>query len=198
MLLALASAEAPARAAISAAPLPQNRPAGDEFFVASLPETGATAARLPQTVPALIEKAEAVEAQVQANNARLAVLTDNAPANELLATASGAAAAAELFQSGARTTPKSARAKLKDTKPAPKPMVIAAQPEAARWALSGGGYVVAPGGAAASDPIAHQVVRAAPTQVYATSFTKGSQVADAGRFTGRAVSFMPVARFVTN
>jgi hypothetical protein len=77
-------------------------------------------------------------------------------------------------------------------------VVIAAQPEAARWALSGGGYVVAPGGAATADPVAHQVVRTAPTEVYATSFTKDPQVADAGRFTGRAVSFMPVARFATN
>jgi uncharacterized protein YcbK (DUF882 family) len=198
MLLALASTEASAQAAI-AVPLPQSRPAGDEFFVASLPEAGASTERLPQTVPASIEKAEAVEAQVKANNARLAVLTDNAPANESLATAPGATAAAELFQSGAKTTRKSARAKLKDTKPAPKPVVIAAQPEAARWALSGGGYVVAPGGVAGADPVAHQVVRAAPTEVYATSFTKEDpQVADAGRFTGRAVSFLPVARFVTN
>ena len=39
--------------------------------------------------------------------------------------------------------------------------------------------------------------RTAPSEVYATGFQK-SEIADAGRFTGKAVEFLPVAHFTTN
>jgi uncharacterized protein YcbK (DUF882 family) len=189
MLLALAAPEPTPRSAA----LPQNSAAGDQFFVASLPQEGASSAPLPQSVPALIEKAEAVEAQKKTNQARLALLTDGASASDPIGARPGAKAAAELFRSGAKTTPKTARAKLKDVRPAPKPLVLAAQPEAARWAI-GGGYVTTAGGTVA-ESVAHHVVRSAPTEVYAAGFQKDPQVADARRFTGRAVSFMPIAHF---
>ena len=45
---------------------------------------------------------------------------------------------------------------------------------------------------------ARHVMAAVPEQVYAAGFQRNAVVADAGRFTGKAVSFMPVARFQTN
>ena len=93
-----------------------------------------------------------------------------------------------------KTTRKSARARVGDTKPAPKPLVVAAQPEAARWALD------------TDDPISptppavrrSSICSSVPSEVYATGFQRNTVVADAGRFTGKAITFMPVARFQTN
>ena len=90
---------------------------------------------------------------------------------------------------------KSDRAKVADTKPAPKPLVVAAQPGAARWAL---GDEKAARLWRRSTPPARHVMAAVPEQVYAAGFQRNAIVADAGRFTGKAVSFMPVARFQTN
>ena len=92
-----------------------------------------------------------------------------------------------------KTTPKSARARVGDTKPAPKPLVVAAQPEAARWALDTDTHLAY---AAGGPSIEH--LRSVPSEVYATGFQRNTVVADAGRFTGKAVTFMPVARFETN
>lgn len=95
---------------------------------------------------------------------------------------------------GVKTTPKSDRAKVADTKPAPKPLVVAAQPQAARWALEGGNQLAFNG---AGSPEARQILATAPDQVYAAGFQRNTVVAEAGRFTGKAVSFLPVARFET-
>ena len=94
-----------------------------------------------------------------------------------------------------KTTPKTDRAKVADTRPAPKPLVVAAQPQAARWALEGGNQLAFNGAGSAA---ARQILRTAPDQVYAAGFQRNTDVADAGRFTGKAVSFLPVARFETN
>ena len=42
------------------------------------------------------------------------------------------------------------------------------------------------------------LVRAAPSEVYTAGFQQGTVVADANRFTGKAVTFMTMARFRTN
>ena len=92
---------------------------------------------------------------------------------------------------GVKTTKKSSRATAQDTKPDPKPQVVAAQPDDARWALWSGKFSVGSG----ETSVAQEIVRAAPKEVYATGFQQGVNVADANRFTGKAVSFMSVARF---
>lgn len=92
---------------------------------------------------------------------------------------------------GARTTKKSSRATASDTRPDRKPQVIAAQPDDARWALYSGKFAVA----SSDTSVARDIVRAAPKEVYATGFQQGVTIADANRFTGKAVSFMSVARF---
>jgi hypothetical protein len=106
------------------------------------------------------------------------------------------------ISSGVRTTAKGARPVRKDAKRDAKPKVIAAQPQAARWALDSS-YVLsnakdAKAPAFAQNLVAHGLVRKAPSEVYTTGFEQGAQVADASRFSGKAVTFMTVARFSTN
>ena len=158
--------------ALAAAPLPEARPSSDELLLASLEDSGGAAAK----------------------STRLAVLSPPAsPKTAYSRLGDGPLSA----PSGAvRTTQKEARARVADSKPAPKPLVVAAQPEAARWALEDGESQLAYGGA--SSPTARLILAAVPEQVYAAGFQRNAVVADAGRFTGKAVSFMPVARFQTN
>ena len=156
-----------------AAPLPE----GDEVALVSLSGSRPIA--------------ENIEAEVRANNARLAMLSDRGSLKDTtLAKGSNPAAIG-----GVKTTQKSARPRVGDTKPAAKPLVVAAEPEAARWALAGGGQLAY---AADGPSVAHNIVRTVPSEVYAAGFQRDTVVADAGRFTGKAVSFMPVARFETN
>jgi uncharacterized protein YcbK (DUF882 family) len=227
VILALAAPDDVVRPAAKAIPLPQSRPSDAGVAVAALsdtvpgmagvpesrpPDAALTVAALSETVPSmtgllemgpsLVEKAEAaeaVEAEIKANNQRLATLAARAasPKDVVAARPKGVDATA-VIGAGAKTTPKSARAKIQDTKPDPKPQVIAVQPESTRWALYSGTYVPSSASGAPKESVARLIVRSAPSEVYATGFQQGAEVADAGRFTGKAVSFMPVARFATN
>jgi uncharacterized protein YcbK (DUF882 family) len=134
---------------------------------------------------------EEIQADIQENNERLAVLTRPAGIDEAAASPSQATSATAA--GSAKTTRKTARARVGDTKPAPRPLVVAAQPEAARWALGTETHLAY---AAGGPSIAH--LRSVPNEVYATGFQRNTVVADAGRFTGKAITFMPVARFQTN
>ncbi|WP_457938773.1 DUF882 domain-containing protein [Mesorhizobium sp. 10J20-29] len=155
-----------------AAPLPEARPSSDELLLASLEDSGGAAAK----------------------STRLAVLSP--PASPKTAYSRLGDGPLPAPSGAVRTTEKSARARVADTRPSPKPLVVAAQPEAARWALDDGESQLAYGGA--SSPTARLILAAVPEQVYAAGFQRNAVVADAGRFTGKAVSFMPVARFQTN
>ncbi len=129
-----------------------------------------------------------------AKSTRLAVVSPPASPKTALARL-GDGSVAVPAAGAVKTTPKADRAKVADTKPAPKPQVVAAQPQAARWALEGSNQLAFNGAGSAA---ARQILRTAPEQVYAAGFQRNTAVADAGRFTGKAVSFMPVARFETN
>ena len=98
------------------------------------------------------------------------------------------------MKSGVKTTAKSARVSGKAAKREPRPVVVAAQPQAARWAFDSS-Y-----GAQETKPptFGQNLVRAAPSEVYTAGFQQGTVVADANRFTGNAVTFMTMARFGTN
>ncbi len=99
--------------------------------------------------------------------------------------------------SGVKTTAKSARPGAGDSKPDPRPVVMAAQPQAARWALRTD--LVALNTQATTAPaFAYNIVRTAPREVYTTGFSQAPQVADAKRFSGKAVTFLSVARFDVN
>ncbi len=167
------------RAAMVGVPMPDQMPSEGEFTVASVDDHG----------PAL-------KAQIKDNNERLAMLATGATSKEAVAMVASVPKDATAIGAGAKTTKKSARAKVKDTKPSPKPLIVEAQPEATRWALANSGFVAPSEGVAPS--VAHLIVRTAPSEVYSTGFQHGAEVADAGRFTGKAVKFMPVARFATN
>jgi hypothetical protein len=135
---------------------------------------------------------EKIQAEVQENNERLAVLSQPDELDATVASLMQETNAA-VVPGSVKTTAKSSRARVGDTKPAPRPLVVAAQPEAARWAL---GAETRLAYAAGGPSIAH--LRSVPSEVYATGFQRNTVVADAGRFTGKAITFMPVARFETN
>ncbi len=184
----LAMAEAPVNAPRSigiGTPLPERRPG----MQIEARDTGYSVAGLPVAATAL-------EAEKMEGKARLAALATGATRPAVAATTTRDALAIGI---GARTTAKSARARAKDTRPDPKPLVLAAQPEAVRWALSGDRYVDASEATPVAAPkVARDLVRKAPTEVYATGFQQAAEIADAGRFSGKAVSFLPIARFETN
>ena len=77
-----------------------------------------------------------------------------------------------------KTTAKAARPVRKDAKAEAKPEVIAAQPQAARWALDSS-YVPSNSTGTTVPSFAHNLVRAAPSEVYTAGFQQGTQVADA-------------------
>jgi uncharacterized protein YcbK (DUF882 family) len=98
---------------------------------------------------------------------------------------------------GVKTTRKEARATARDTKPGAKPVVVAAAPQAARWALTSGEHVATVSAATTAPGYAYNIVHTPPSEVYTAGFQAGNQVADANRFTGNAVKFLSVARFQT-
>lgn len=79
-------------------------------------------------------------------------------------------------------------------KEAAKPVVVAAAPQSARWALDQD-YVSKAKGKTNGPSFAQNFVRTAPVQVYTAGFQPGSQSADSSRFSGKAVEFLSVAKF---
>lgn len=94
-----------------------------------------------------------------------------------------------------KTTRKEARARPQDARPDPKPLVVAAQPQLARWALYGGEALANPDDGKNVPRLAYNFVRTAPTEVYTLGFRNDDMMANANRFTGSAVTFISVARF---
>jgi uncharacterized protein YcbK (DUF882 family) len=195
-------------------PMPGARPdqGDDNLIVASLPESRPSLAPLQEPDPAAMDDAYddaqdedqvfgiapsdtvAVPEQSAAKGGRVASVAS--PRSVLAGRKPGSDPAAAIA-SGVRTTPKSARAAAKGNRPEPRPVVVAAQPQAARWALDTD--VVALNSQATVAPaIAYNIVRTAPREVYTTGFQQVTQVADANRFSGKAVTFFSVARFDVN
>ena len=95
-----------------------------------------------------------------------------------------------------RTTEKTDRASREDTKPDPKPVVVAAQPQAARWALDAD-YVKNNTKGTRAPSFAYRIVRSAPREIYATGFQQeDQQLAYANRFSGSAVTFLKLTPLV--
>ncbi|MDH6233477.1 uncharacterized protein YcbK (DUF882 family) [Mesorhizobium soli] len=194
MLLALAETD---KGKLANIPLPMSRPtaASDsaEMVVAALPQARPT---LPE--PAKVaqpEEAAAVQAEIKANKERMAALATRAAEPATMVPDVPAEPVAPT--SGAKTTPKTARAAAQDAKPDRKSVTLAAAPEAARWVLHKD-YVAKASEGTTAPSFAYNIVRTAPREVYTAGFQKSSQVADASRFTGKAVQFLSVARFETN
>ncbi len=115
------------------------------------------------------------------------------PRMALLGRVDGAAPAVAL-DTGVRTTPKGPRPGPADNSPDPKSMVVPVPPEIARWALSGR-PMVKNTTATRAPSFAHDLVRTAPTLVYTAGFQSDGGAVDTNRFSGKAVSFLSVARF---
>ncbi len=98
---------------------------------------------------------------------------------------------------GVKTTRKEARATARDLKPGPKAVVVAAAPQAARWALNSNEYVATVSSSTTAPRYAYNIVHTPPSEVYTAGFQPDSETVDPNRFTGNAVKFLSVARFQT-
>jgi len=96
-----------------------------------------------------------------------------------------------------KTTQKASRPNRGDSRPDPKPVVVAAQPQDARWAIDKT-YVAKSAAGTKAPSYAYNIVRTAPLEVYTAGFQQGSDQNDINRFTGKAVKFLQVARFEAN
>jgi len=162
----------------------------DAYTVASVPANASADGAFPISPEEIIPEAKADDSTMLSYAASpRAALAKRAPGTD----------PASAVSSGVKTTAKTSRAVRKDVKPEAKPKVIAAQPQAARWALDSS-YVARNSATAKVPSFANNLVRAAPSEVYTAGFQQDTQVADAGRnrFSGKAVTFMTVARFSTN
>ncbi|MDH4988198.1 DUF882 domain-containing protein [Aminobacter anthyllidis] len=115
-----------------------------------------------------------------------------------ITTASAGTDPAAAVGGNVKTTRKSARPLAQEAKPEPKAVVVAAAPDAARWALRSGEQVTTVTTNTKAPGFAYNMVRTAPKEVYTAGFQQGNQAADAHRFSGSAVKFLSVARFQTN
>ena len=183
----------------AAIPLPTWRPGLQDDPSALV----ALAAAKPESRPELAQVALAglatsqpgdIAAVIEENDQRLAALARPAALTQAVAASSRDLGSQDMDAApgSPKTTAKAARARV-GVRPAPKPLVVAAQPEAARWALDGETHL-----AYASGGPSIEHLRSVASEVYATGFERDTVVADASRFSGKAITFMPVARFETN
>lgn len=171
--------------AAATVPAPEDRATdGQIFALAALPDTALAqpeqAEQVPVPVPARLREERA------AASPRVAVL----------GRAAGTDAAAAL-ESGVRTTSKAPRPQAGQARSEPRPVVVPVQQDVARFAFMRDVTVETAGGS--TEPAtAHAMVRSAPQAVYTLGFAQGAPAPDADRFTGKAVTFLSVAKFETN
>jgi uncharacterized protein YcbK (DUF882 family) len=197
-------------------PLSQVRPGEDEdgdddvaTTITALPEArpddhqadAYTVASLPTTAPAAIDTAFPIAPQeiIPADKSELGKELAYAatPRSAVVGRDPGTDPTAAVIPA-VKTTAKAARPSRKDLKRQPRlPVVVAAQPAAARWALDSN-YVAENSKGTTAPSYAHSLVRGAPKEIYTAGFQQDTQVADTRRFTGNAVTFMTVARFGEN
>jgi hypothetical protein len=158
---------------------------GDPYTVASLPPAVALDKAFPTSPEEIIPEAKAMDPTMTS----YAATPRTALVNRLPGTDPTSA-----VKSGVKTTAKSARVSTKAAKREARAVVVAAQPQAARWAFDSS-YGVQD---TKLPTFGQNLARAAPSEVYTAGFQQGTAVADANRFTGKSVTFMTMARFRTN
>ncbi|PWK71697.1 uncharacterized protein YcbK (DUF882 family) [Aminobacter sp. AP02] len=197
VLMALASTDdAPAIASDVNAPLPSARPQ-DMTVEAALAAandipTEDEGAQAELEVAALAPQPE--QRSVFDQPEAVAVATPKSA----IATASAGTDPAAAIGGNVKTTRKAARPLAQEAKPDPKAVVVAAAPDAARWALRSGAQVITVTTNTKAPGFAYNLVRTAPKEVYTAGFQQGNEATDAHRFSGSAVKFLSVARFGTN
>jgi uncharacterized protein YcbK (DUF882 family) len=194
ILLAMAAAdEGPMSATDAFAPLPSSRPSDADavFDLAAVPPARPEPA---STGAVETDPKAALEAVIKSNGERVAALATTVTPRAAVAGRPAGTDPAKAMDSGVKTTRKASRPSARDTKPDPKPVVVAAQPQAARWVLHSD-YVTTAGQNTTAPSFAYNIVRTAPRAVYTAGFQQDDQTADANRFSGKAVEFLSVARF---
>jgi uncharacterized protein YcbK (DUF882 family) len=155
----------------------------------------------PDEVKAVLDAASAEEYQVASlASAPRSVFSDPsgldaASPRKAVAARPAGSDPASAIGGGVKTTRKEARASASDSRPEPKPMVVPAQPDAARWALNSNEQVATVSDATTAPRYAYNIVHTPPTEVYTVGFQPDGQALEANRFTGTAVKFLSVARF---
>lgn len=182
-------------ASMIVAAVPADRPAGaetDSTVLASLPAQSAVLPAdpgFPQSPDEIIPEAKSGDPTM--------LSYAGTQKGALIAKAPGTDPVAAVVPS-VKTTTKSARATRKDLKKAVKqPQVVAAQPSDARWALDSS-WMAESTKKTKAPSFNYGLVHNAPSEVLTAGFQQGVQVADARRFTGKAVTFLSVAKFQTN
>ena len=98
------------------------------------------------------------------------------------------------FDDAVKTTSKGAKPKSTDAKPGLKAKATAPTPKVGRFALNSAPVAIE------NQPIAPEyaqaLVRAAPTEVYVSGFSNEGPL-EAGKFTGKSVNFLRIAKFET-
>lgn len=184
-------------------PLPTHRPqqgSAQDFTVAALQETAPVPAPVPQiqtiqkpTLAAADE--EAFVPQAAAEPAARPVSAS--PRLAMLAKAEAEQSALRMA-SRSVSTGKSAKPGPKDVTPEAQPMVVAAKVDnGARRALSSRSMLTEATHVTHPPAFGSEFVRA-PNAVYTAGFQQTETVADATRFTGKAVNFLSMAKFRTN
>lgn len=197
VLMALAATDdAPATASDATAPLPSARPQ-DMTVEAALAAANDIPAEDESAQDVLEVAALAPEPAPRSVFDQPETVATAAPKNAI-ATASAGIDPAAAIGGNVKTTRKSARPVAQEAKPEPKAVVVAAAPDAARWALRSGEQVTTVTTNTKAPGFAYNLVRTAPKEVYTAGFQQGNQAADAHRFSGSAVKFLSVARFATN
>lgn len=183
-LLALASAS-PQPAAF--APLPSERPM---HAVENMPAADGGVA-----IQSLPERRPGTDGSISSDTQiRVASIPETAPKGQRVAVRSAKPVTVADSQP-VKTTAKSGRVTTASTsKPQAKPVVVAAAPQSARWALDEN-YVKDGKGKSVAPSFAQNIVRTAPMEVYTAGFQSSASAADPNRFTGKAVEFLSVAKF---
>lgn len=198
VLMALASDDMPA--VVSDAPLPTSRPSAMSIEAAlaaadDIPDED-EAGQDEYELAALTEQPEPRsvfnEPQAVAASAPKPALA--APKSAVAAVSTGSDASS----ANVKTTRKSSRPVATEAKPDPKTVVVAAVPDAARWALRSTEQVITVTTNTQAPGFAYNMVRTAPKEVYTAGFQQENEMAEANRFSGSAVKFLSVARFETN
>jgi uncharacterized protein YcbK (DUF882 family) len=193
VVASLAPSESLPTANAAAVPVPELRPAEAEkaFAAAALPKKTDA---IPQLAAYATDEAFPQAPEEVIASPQDAGTTASTTASLRSALVEAGADPAAAVRTGVRTTSKAARPAARDGKPDRKPLVIAAQPHYARWALDSE-YVANNTKGTKAPSYAYQIVTTAPREVYTAGFQQDDQSAVANRFSGKAVTFLSVARF---
>lgn len=161
---------------------------GQVFALAALPDTDLAPSVRPELVP--------VPVPASLRDERATGSAGASPRVAVLGRAAGTDAAAAL-ESGVRTTAKASRPKAGQARPEPKSVVVPVQHDLARFAFMRD-VTVATAGGTTSPATAHAMVRSAPQAVYTQGFSRSVPATEVDRFSGKAVTFLSVAKFETN